>query len=300
MSNTTNPEAWAAQERLRFIERSLWWRGQVKRKDLRELFGISLAQASSDLQRYLEINPTAARYDLKGKTYRGEPGMACVYHSPQLEDALSLFLPDQGNGLVSRPPVMDPVTAFPAARVAGVSLPVRRAAPAVERAAFYAVWAGLRLRVDYASLSGRREAVSEASGAFEPGSRIIVPHAFAHNGYRWHLRAWCEENGDYRDFVLSRIRKAEWPLDQAPEDLPPDADWETIEDLILCPNPELSANRRESVTWDFGIADGFVRLKVRRAMRNYTLMHLNLPTEELNRLPSLLTEVSTNVQPDPG
>ncbi|MBL9159477.1 MAG: WYL domain-containing protein [Verrucomicrobiales bacterium] len=292
MSNTTNPEAWAAQERLRFIERSLWWRGQVKRKDLRELFGISLAQASSDLQRYLEINPTAARYDLKAKTYRGEPGMACVYHTPQLEDALLLFLPEHGDGLVGRPAAMNSTGHLPTARVTGVSLPVRRATPSVERAAFYAVWANMRLRIDYASLSGRREAEAEGVGSITPGARYIVPHAFANNGYRWHVRAWCEENRDYRDFVLSRIRKVEWPADKAPENLPPDVEWETIDELVLSPNPELSANLRESVAWDFGITDGLLRLKVRRAMRNYTLMHLNMPTEGMNRLPPLLVALS--------
>lgn len=287
MSNTTNPEAWAAQERLRFIERSLWWRGQVKRKDLRELFGISLAQASSDLQRYLEINPTAARYDLKGKTYRGEPGMTCVYHSPQLEDALSLFLPDSGSGFAGRPMMTNPGGLEPSARITGVSLPIRKATPSVERAAFFAVWAKMRLSIDYASLSGRRGSASEKSG-----SRCIIPHAFAHNGYRWHVRAWCEENRDYRDFVLSRIRKAEWPVENAPAGLPPDVEWETIDELLLSPNPELPAYLQDSVAWDFGISDGLLRLNVRRAMRNYTLMHLNLPTEGMNQLPPLLVAVS--------
>jgi hypothetical protein len=293
MSNTTNPEAWAAQERLRFIERSLWWRGQVKRKDLREIFGISLAQASSDLQRYLEINPTAARYDLKAKSYRGEPGMTCVYHAPQLSDALALFLPNSGDGLVGRPAVMNSAGHLPTARVTGVSLPLRRATPPVERAAFYAVWANLRLRIDYASLSGRREAEAQLAGAVKTRSRYIVPHAFAHNGYRWHVRAWCEENRDFRDFVLSRIRTADWPADEAPSDRPPDVEWETFEELVLAPNPELAENLRESVSWDFGMTDGLLRLKVRRAMKNYTLMHLGIPSEEMNRLPALLVAVSS-------
>lgn len=283
MSNTTNPEAWAAQERLRFIERSLWWRGQVKRKDLRELFGISLAQASSDLQRYLEINPTAARYDLKAKSYRGEPGMGCIYHTPHLEDALSLFLPDQGDGMVGRPTATSPAGFRPGSRVTGVSLPLRRATPLVERATFYAVWANMRLRIDYGSLSGKREV----------GTRQIVPHAFAHDGYRWHVRAWCEKNLDYRDFVLSRIREIEWPTESAPTDLPNDFDWETFDELILAPNPDLSDKLRESVAWDFGMIGGYLRLKVRRAMRNYTLMHLRMPPEGMNRLPPLLVEVSS-------
>lgn len=287
MANTTNPEAWAAQERLRFIERSLWWRGQVKRKDLREIFGISLAQASSDLQRYLEINPTAARYDLKAKCYRGEPGMACVYCTPHLEDALSLFLPDHGDGLVGRPVVMNTVGNRPETRVTGVSLPIRRATPPVERAAFYAAWSKLRLCIDYGSLSVRRETDSRPVRV-----RRIVPHAFAHDGYRWHIRAWCEENLDFRDFVLSRIRKVEWPLEGAPADLPTDHEWETFEELILAPNPELAEKQRESIAWDFGMTDGHLRLKVRRAMKNYTLIHLRMPPVGMNRLPPLLVDVS--------
>ncbi len=50
--NKTNDQNWAATERLRFIETCAWWKGIVQRQDLVGLFGISMAQASSDLQRY--------------------------------------------------------------------------------------------------------------------------------------------------------------------------------------------------------------------------------------------------------
>jgi len=46
-------------ERLRFIEAGAWWKGRVNCQDLAGLFGASMAQASSDLQRYLELNPIA-------------------------------------------------------------------------------------------------------------------------------------------------------------------------------------------------------------------------------------------------
>jgi len=51
MGNKTNDQNWAATERLRFIEACAWWKGIVQRQDLVGLFGISMAQASSDLQR---------------------------------------------------------------------------------------------------------------------------------------------------------------------------------------------------------------------------------------------------------
>jgi hypothetical protein len=57
MENKTKERNWAATERLRFIESCAWWKGVVQRQDLAGLFGISMAQASSDLQRYLSKSP---------------------------------------------------------------------------------------------------------------------------------------------------------------------------------------------------------------------------------------------------
>ena len=51
-----------------------------------------------------------------------------------------------------------------------------------------------RVEIEYASLANP-----------EPEYRVIQPHTVVHTGYRWHVRAWCEKNGDFRDFVLSRI-----------------------------------------------------------------------------------------------
>lgn len=279
MSNTTNPETWAAQERLRSIERSLWWRGQVKRRDMREAFGISLAQVSSDVQRYLELNPMAARYDLKAKTYWGEPHMECKLHLPRLEEALAMYLGGSGGLAASTMSFSSPsVPPSMSARVAFVALPAREAGLGVQRASFFAVYQELRLRIDYASLSGRRES----------GWRWIVPRAFGHNGYRWHLRAWCEENEDYRDFVLSRIRQTEWPKAAAGVELPKDEEWDTWEELTLVANPSLPEDQRNSIAADFGMLSGKLRLPVRRAMLDYTLDHLRLRSRGGKQLPQML------------
>ena len=262
MSNSNNPEAWAAQERLRFIERSLWWRGAVKRRDLGGVFGISLAQASADLQRYFEINPLAARYDLKAKCYRGEPHMSCVLQSPRLEDALSLYLNGPDTGHMAARFLNDNTSTA----VSRVTLPVREAVPKVQRAVFFAVLHGKRLHVRYGSMTGKRES----------GWRWIAPHAFGHDGYRWHTRAGCEENGDYRDFVLSRIDDCDWPTEQtAPAGA--DLDWETWETLVLIPHPDLDENRRHTIANDFQMTEGRLELRTRRAMRDYLLAHLRLP-----------------------
>jgi hypothetical protein len=274
MSNSSNPELWAAQERLRFIERSLYWRASVRRRDLGEGFGISLAQASADLQRYFELNPSAAHYDTSAKHYRGDQGMRCVLHAPRLEEAMAYFL--DGGTAAWPPPVPARETAGSPA-LSRISLPIREAAPDTQRAVFLAVLGSLRLRIHYASLSGRRPA----------RWRWIAPHAFGHDGYRWHARAWCEENGDFRDFVLGRIHQADWPTQPA-NPTPPDEDWDTFVDLAVRPNKALTPDQRRAIEADFGMADGRLVLKVRRAMRDYLLDHLRLPAWEGQPRPPLL------------
>ena len=37
--------------------------------------------------------------------------------------------------------------------------------------------------------------------------RDIAPHALAFDGHRWHARAWCCEREEFRDFVLTRIKR---------------------------------------------------------------------------------------------
>ena len=202
MGNTSNLETWAARERLRGIEHMAFWRGHLRREEVATVFGISLQQCSADIQRYLELNPGSLIYSLRRKRYEGAPGMACVVHVPRLEEAMAAFLGGEG----ARPGLPSGEAADGAAgRVGRVALPRREASLEVQRRVFQAVLHGCRLRVQYVSFS-RKEAAW----------RWIRPQAFGEDGYRWHVRAWCEEREDFRDFVLSRIQCAEVPAEPAP------------------------------------------------------------------------------------
>lgn len=260
MGNRSNRELWAGRERLLFIERAAWWRGVVNRGDLREVFGISAAQASADLQGYLEVNPGALSYNLSTKRYEARPEMACVLHEPRLEEAVRSIW---GEAV--------PLTAGPAAegsgRVEVFSPPQRRAGEGVERRVFLAVDGGLRLGVKYWSVKSARAT-----------RREIAPHALAHDGYRWHARAWCFESEEFRDFVLSRMEEAEWPGE---EFTPPvrDEAWEKIVTVTLRANPELEEEARKGIERDYGMKGGRLRIEVREAMREYVLGHLRVPVE---------------------
>jgi hypothetical protein len=265
MGNATNEKQWAAMGRLRFIEQAAYWRGSVNRQDLMTTFGISAAQATSDLQKFHELNPGALVYHLNRKRYEATQEMTCQLHEPRLEEALLLFL----GASSATPPV--PILSAEMAEsptVAVVMLPRRDAAIKVQRQVFQAVLHGLRLRVDYQTMSGKPAAW-----------RWIVPHAFGHDGYRWHVRAWSEEGEHWGDFVLSRITKADWPVEKAAITGAKDLDWQTWIKLTLEPHRGMPVERRETISADYGMKNDRLTLRVRKAMLNYTLAHLRLPTD---------------------
>lgn len=270
MGNTTNREQWAGRERLAFIERTAWWRGAVNRRDLQEVFGISAAQASADLQAYLELNPGALAYNLRAKRYEARPEMGWVLGEPRLEEAIRVFLGGGGTSWSGG--------GSPDGRVAMVETPVRKAGASVERRVFLAVEGGRWLRVKYWSVNQGRSRWRE-----------IGPHAFGHDGYRWHVRAWCVENGDFRDFVLSRITEADWP--GAVLTLPQrDDGWEQWEEVVVRANSHLSTEQQAAIERDYGMHGGSLKLRVRRALAPYLRAHLRLATGQ--SLPAHLEEVA--------
>ena len=259
-------ENWAARERLRLIESAVWWRGWIGRPDLAAMFGISAAQASSDLQKYQELNPGALVYQMSRKRYEGAEGMRCVLHEPRLEEAMASFLGEGGmTGSLGG------VRSGGAVEV--VRPPRRPVAAEVERRVFLAVCGGLRLEVKYHSVRSGTAAV-----------RMIVPRAFGHDGLRWHVRAWCAKNEGWQDFVLGRISKAAWP-EGVKEEPPRDEDWETFETLEYRINPQLSEERRAALAMDYGVGKkGVLKMKCRRAMRQYVEAMLRVPVDA-KRLP---------------
>ena len=53
MSNDKSELRWGVEQRLEFIEFRLFWEEHVNRIDLMDQFGVSVNQASMDLNRYI-------------------------------------------------------------------------------------------------------------------------------------------------------------------------------------------------------------------------------------------------------
>ena len=249
MGNRTNQNTWSGRERLAYIERLAYWRGWVRRTDICARFKISLPQASADISEYIRLNKAALRYDRQSKRYVGLPAMDLKFGEPKMGSGLDL-LTQQDSGA--------------AEHVASIDLPLRHVSMSVARKLIQAAFADESVEIYYFSIHSGTEAW-----------RWISPRAFGHDGYRWHVRAWCHEDGAFKDFVLGRI--ADVRGSKIPDQpVPRDRDWSTWVTIRFKACSELSPTQRRAIEKDFAMVRGVGVLRVRKAMLLYTLNYLGL------------------------
>jgi len=241
MAKHKEKELWSARERLAFVERNLWWHGTVFRGDLQRVFGISPAQASVDLKLYFAQNPKAANYSLSTKRYEAVPDMKCVVITPRIDEILGL-----------RGPGVPPWTGHAAVEI--LQVPSNEASAQVQRRVHIATSRGLKIRVRFSP--GADEAVQTMQ---------IAPHAFAWDGVRWLVRAWCIEAAEFRTIGLDRIERADWPEEvYTPDDA--DLEWNAFEEIEFGPHSGLDENQRAIIERDYAMTRGSVKMKVRNAL----------------------------------
>ena len=274
---------WVVERRLEFIEFRLFWEGHVNRSDLIDAFGISVNQASTDLNRYLGLAAENMVYDKSARTYVRGSDFTPLFLKPDASRYLSQLrsvadgILDQSDAWIGQFPPYD-ATPTPARAVNAKSL--RSIVAAIRRSE--------AIEIKYQSLSNP-----------EPKWRWITPHAIGFDGFRWHARAFCEIDKTFKDFLLSRIIefRTTRPSDCDPES---DAEWQEHVELEIGPHPELSDNQKKVIGLDYGMRGGKAKIRVRRAFLYYALKRLGLDTDPAARRPQdqqivlLNREVVTN------
>jgi predicted DNA-binding transcriptional regulator YafY len=233
-----------------------------------DTFGVSLNQASGDLNRYIALAPDNMIYDKSGKSYVRSPAF-----SPHF------LKPDASHYLAQLRSVAEGIVAPEDAWIG--NLPTFDATPAPARGIDPAVLRSIVIAIR------RREAVEvryQSMSSPDPQWRWIAPHALAFDGFRWHARSFCEKSGEYRDFVISRIVEARQTR-PAGQSAASDSSWQQMVELEIAPHPELSANQRRGIELDYGMQDGSVKIPVRHALLYYALKRLGLDTDPGARKP---------------
>lgn len=221
------------------IERCLFWKGELQRADVVDHFGINPAQAAADFRDYMLAAPGNMDYNKSRKRYVPLPTFTPKFIRPSSIDEFA----GMGSSILE-------VETWP--------LPHRAVSPETLQAVIKAISCREALEVRYQSMSDPR-----------PSWRWLSPHAFASDGERWHVRAFCHKHKEFRDFVLSRIidtRKSK-ASDADPLE---DADWHTFVTVVLRPNPQLSETQQSAIAFEYRMPRSHkLELRLRRSMLFY-------------------------------
>ena len=259
---------WGVEQRLEFIEFRLFWEGHVNRIDVMQQFGVSVNQASSDLNRYIALAPDNMVYDKSARTYVRGPDFDCKFRPPDAAHYLAQLRLVADDVLEREDcwiPDLPPYASAPT--------PVRGVNPVTLRSVVDAIRRSQAIEVKYQSLSSP-----------EPSWRWIAPHAIAFDGFRWHIRAFCLTDECFKDFLLSRILdiRGSRENEKSADD---DRDWHSEVTLEVGPHPDLSETQAKVIALDYGMRGGKAKIRVRRALLYYALRRLGLDTAPSARPP---------------
>ena len=268
MDNDRSELRWGVEQRLEFIEFRLFWEGHVNRSDLMDQFGVSVNQASTDLNRYIGFAPANMVYDKSARTYVRGSAFQPQFLEPDASRYLAQLRSVAENILDREDSWIANLPSF-----ASAPTPVRGVDPVTLRSVVGAIRRSEEIEIRYQSLSSP-----------DPRWRWIAPHAIAFDGFRWHARAFCLTDECFKDFLLSRmieIRGSRESGTTADDDL----DWNSEVVLEVAPHPELSETQAKVIALDYGMRGGSAKIKVRRALLYYALRRLGLDTDPAARRP---------------
>jgi predicted DNA-binding transcriptional regulator YafY len=261
---------WGQRQRLEFIEFRLFWEGAINRSEITDRFGVSVPQASTDLGAYRTLAPLNMEYNASQKRY-----LATAQFKPEL------IAPNAERYLAQLRAISDGVITFADTSIAGLPdvgilpIPSRSIDPLTLRTFLKAVRSRRSINIEYQSMNDQRP---------DPMWRLITPHAFGWDGLRWHARAFCHLEQDFKDFIISRclqVGELGDPEGSAADDI----DWNSFFDVVLIPNPRLSAAQRRTIELDYGMTEGKSIVGVRHALLYYFDKRLRLDIAEKHDRP---------------
>ncbi len=262
--STDDKRRWGTEQRLEFIEFRLFWEGGVNRSDITSRFGVSVPQASNDLSLYKQLAGDNIHYYASEKRYLPTANFHPRFIEPSADRYLSK-LKAVADGIIGP----DEALIEPLPGVDSLPIPGRRIEPRVLRALLAAARSHRSVEIHYQSMNpDRPDAIW----------RRITPHTFAHDGFRWHVRAFCHIEGKFKDFILSRCRgvRQEGEPGARAED---DRHWHTFFKVVLLPNPALSPAQRQAIVWDYHMTRGRAVVPIRCALLYYFEKRLRLDVE---------------------
>lgn len=253
---------WGVRRRLEFIDFRLFWDGRFNRSDLADTFGISTQQASADIAQYEKLAARNLHYDRTEKAYTRTEVFSPAFIGETIERYLLQLVAIENRWMRPEDTWFDTI---PPVEV--LTLGRRPTDPTVLLRVLDAIRKKLEIDIGYASLTGSTQP-----------SRTIAPHALSHSAGRWYVRSWSRDHNDFRDYNLNRIASV---TGHRPASIDPtlDFEWVHIINLVIVPNPRLSAERQAAVAAEHGMTDGRLTRPCRLSLSFYLMSEYNLDVE---------------------
>jgi predicted DNA-binding transcriptional regulator YafY len=213
----------------------LLWEGRISRSRLMTLNGLSQVRASEWLRELRDRHPNWMLWDPRAKAYfatdaayraagpaklNAAPVFAKLPYLPDLEQA--------GGPMVG--------TNFGIASVSVQMWAFSNPSPKAFATIRLAIEEHTELRFAYRSM-----------GNPEARVRIIEPHSLVQAGRRWHVRGYCPETQDFRDFVLGRMTELMRLEQHTKTTAADDKAWNTPVKVRLVAHPALSVAQQAVV-----------------------------------------------------
>lgn len=263
------PFRWDLLLKYRLIEIIAQWEGKLTSRALVQAFGIGRQQASKHINDYnSKVVPNNLIYNKQLKGYCPAPNFKNQLTRGDINEYLQMLSIQQN--LASHIESLD----VRHANTVTIQPLIRNIDPNYVRPIIQAARDNKRVEIQYTSLNHP-----------EPRDRMIAPHTLVFNGYRWHVRAYCEESLQFKDFLLSRMTDiAEITLNASFNEAD-DADWNTIIDIIIGPDPRLSEAQQKVISKDFAMSDGKLTISTRASLITYYLQLLRIDKNQLHENP---------------
>jgi hypothetical protein len=249
-------------ERIERVARLLIWEGRLSRARLMELFGLSGTRASEWLKEFREARPDWVVWDSR---LRSLVTTRAAYRAIEKSEAAAVGLmggaePDIG--------VLDGDSAL--------ILPwdFSRVSPYIFSRLRLAIKDSVRIGFNYSSMS--RPSVH---------ARVIEPHSIIRAGRRWHVRGYCVERRDFRDFVLGRMSDVLLTEQASSHRSTDDAKWNRSVKVRLVAHPALSAEQIQLVRREYFAGMAARSTTCRGPLVPYFIQELRAATDIERQLP---------------
>ncbi|GAB2198720.1 YafY family protein [Sessilibacter sp. MAH4] len=257
--------------RYKLIEIISLWEGRLTTNHLCQTFGIGRQQASKEINTYVKnIAPRNLEYDSSLKGYKITKHFQPLFSQAVVEEYLN-YLSELGLGesLIKHSYDQNHLLNFEI-----IKQPSRNISPVILSGLIRAIREKKRIELGYISLSNPKIE-----------DRIIEPHCLVNTGPRWHIRAYCEKNRDFRDFVLSRFRGEVDVLDDALVSSSDDESWHTEIKIKLIPDTRLSSQQRKIIAQDYNMTRNKLIIKTRAALVYYVLKQYQIDPKKIEVKP---------------